>query len=224
MGILLLKMLLAPGMVVAATLGGRRWGPRVGGFLIATPIVAGPILLIVTLQHGHDFGARAARGSLLGIVALSAFCVVFAKVTSLRWRAALVLGWLAFALVGLAGSRWDAPPVLGLLAALASLGLARLLLGSDDGEAIPRREPPSWDLYARAGSTAVLVFTITTLADTLGPAVSGILTPFPIATSVLAAFALAHNGPEAARSMLRGFVTAMPGFAAFFFLVAVLLD
>lgn len=224
MGILLLKLTLAPTMVVAATLAGRRWGARIGGILTATPLVAGPILLVITLQQGHDFGARAARGSLLGIAALAAFCVVFARASPrLRWPRALLAGWLAFALVGAAGSRLDAPPLLGLAAALGSLALARVLLGRDDGLPIARSAPPAWDLYARAGSTALLVFTITTAASTLGPGVSGILTPFPIATSVLAAFTLAADGPRGAQSMLRGFVLALPGFAVFFFGVAVLL-
>lgn len=79
------------------------------------------------------------------------------------------------------------------------------------------------DLYARAASTAVLVITITAAADTVGPAVSGVLTPFPIATSVLAAFSLANDGPRAAAATLRGFVAALPAFAAFFFVVAVVL-
>jgi hypothetical protein len=60
-------------------------------------------------------------------------------------------------------------------------------------------------------------------AGALGPAVSGVLTPFPVAASVLAAFTLAHNGPAASVTMLRGFVTALPGFTVFFFAVAVAL-
>ncbi len=46
------------------------------------------------------------------------------------------------------------------------------------------------------------------------------MTPFPIAASVLAAFTLAHDGPAVSLAMLRGFVAALPGFAAFFFAVA----
>lgn len=201
----------------------RRWGQRAGDILIALPLVAGPILLVITLQHGEAFGARAARGSLLGVVALSAFCIVFARVTRLGWVSALGAGWLAYAAIAAAGSRWDVPPLAGLAVALAALAIARTLLGADDGRGETPRTPPPWGLYARGVSTAVLVFTITTAADTLGPAMSGVLTPFPIATSVLAAFALAHDGPGAATAMLRGFVAALPAFAAFFFAVAITL-
>jgi hypothetical protein len=221
---LVLKVTLAPALVVGVTLAARRWGPRVGGMLIALPVVAGPILLVITLEHGEVFGAHAARSALLGVVALSAFCVAFAAAaTHMRWPAALLIGWAAYAGVAACGSRWDAPPFAGLASALAALLLARALLRRKDHTDALSSSPPPWDLYARAGSTAALVIVLTTAAGALGPAVSGVLTPFPIAASVLAAFTLAHDGPTASLTMLRGFVTALPGFAAFFFAVAIAL-
>jgi hypothetical protein len=223
MVVLLLKMALAPMLVIGATLAGRRWGWRVGGVLIALPLVAGPILLVITLEHGQAFGAHAARAALLGLAALGAFCVVFARVQRLGWVAALAFGWLAYGVVAAAGSRWDAPALGGLGVAVAAIAISRMLLRADDVPVDAHRTPPPWDLYARGASTAVLVCTITTAADRLGPAVSGVLTPFPIATSVLAAFALARDGPAAAASMLRGFVAALPAFAALLFAAAVAL-
>jgi hypothetical protein len=221
---LVLKVALAPALVVGVTLAARRWGSRVGGMLIALPVVAGPILLVITLEHGDAFGARAARGALLGVVALTAFCIAFAAMaTLLRWPTVLLIGWAAYAGVAACGSQWDASPVAGLVAALAALLVARAFFKRDHAGAL-LSSPPPWDLYARAGATAALVILLTTAAGALGPAVSGVLTPFPIAASVLAAFTLAHHGPAASRAMLRGFVEALPGFAAFFFVVAIALE
>jgi hypothetical protein len=221
---LILKIALAPTLVLCVTLATRRWGSRVGGMLIALPVVAGPILLVITLEHGETFGARAARGALLGVVALSAFCAAFAAVASLRrWPAVLLIGWAAFAVVAACGARWDAPPVAGLATALAALLLARAYLSSNAHTDASSPSPPPWDLYARVGATAVLVILLTTAAGALGPAVSGVLTPFPIAASVLATFTLTQEGPAASVALLRGFVVALPGFAAFFFAVAVAL-
>jgi len=39
------------------------------------PVVAGPILLALTLIHGHSFGADAAASTLLALAALTAFVV-----------------------------------------------------------------------------------------------------------------------------------------------------
>jgi hypothetical protein len=223
-GTLVLKVALAPALVTGVTLATRRWGSRVGGMLLALPVVAGPTLLVITLEHGEAFGARAARGALLGVVGLSAFCVAFtAASTLMRWPAVLLVGWAAYVGVAACGSQWDASPFAGLATALAALLFARALFRrKDDADVLPS-PPPPWDLFARALSTAVLVVVLTSAAGALGPAVSGVLTPFPIAASVLVAFTLAHDGPAASVAMLRGFVVALPGFAAFFFAVAVVL-
>ena len=223
--VLALKVALAPLLVVAATLAGRRWGATVAGVVTALPVVAGPILAIVAIEHGRAFGAGAARGALLGIVALSVFCVVFAH-AGLRgwsWPAALATGWGAFAATALILSRIEAPPGWGLAAALAALALAYPLLGTPAATARRTHPPPAWDLPARAGLTIALVLAVTGAAGALGPTLSGVFTPFPIATSVLAAFTLAQDGPEAARGTLRGFVRALPGFALCFFVVALAL-
>jgi hypothetical protein len=224
--VLAMKVVLAPVLVIGATVAGRRWGAIVGGVVTAVPIVAGPILAILTIDHGRAFGAGAARGALLGVVALSAFCAVFAwsAAGGRTWPRALALGWLAYAVVGAVVSRFDVQPGWGLLVGLAALGVGYRLIGEPGQVLAPDRPPPTWDLPARAGLTAVLVLALTAAAGALGPAVSGVLTPFPVATTVLAAFTLQQDGPVAARALLRGFVRALPGFALCFFVVAVALS
>jgi hypothetical protein len=127
-GILLLELALAP-MLVVGRPGRPSLGPRASGTLIALPLVAGPILLVIALEQGEEFGARAARGALLGIVALSAFCVVFARAGS-RWTLALLVGWLAYAVVAAVESCWDRP-----------------------WRASPSRSPPSRPLACSSGRT-----------------------------------------------------------------------
>jgi len=81
---------------------------------------------------------------------------------------------------------------------------------------------PAWDLPARALATAALVVGLTGAAGGLGARMTGVLTPFPVAMSVLAAFVLAQSGPRAANELLRGFLRGAAGFAAFSLLVSVL--
>lgn len=220
-----MKVVLAPLLVVGATLAGRRWGAGVAGVVTAVPIVAGPILAILTLDHGRAFGAAAAASALLGVVALTAFCVAYARaaLAGLDWPRALGVGWLAYVAVALPASRLDLAPAWGLLIALAALAAGYRLIGRPGVVVLPDHPPPAWDLPARALSTAALVVTLTTAAGALGPELSGVLTPFPIATTVIAAFTLRQDGPEATRALLRGFVRALPGFALCFFVVAIAL-
>jgi hypothetical protein len=76
-----LTTLLAPLLVAAATLAARRLGPRIGGVVSAFPAIVGPVLLIDLLEHGATFTARAAAGTLLGLVALAAFNAVYGLAT-----------------------------------------------------------------------------------------------------------------------------------------------
>ena len=123
MSLLLVKLTLAPALVVGSSLAGRRWGPEASGLLVALPLVAGPILLIVDLDHGAHFASRAAAASLLGLVALASFAVVFARVSRRRsWVIAVAAGWLAFLAValGFSAAAQDLPPeeIVGFLDSL----------------------------------------------------------------------------------------------------------
>lgn len=225
MSLLLVKLSLAPLLVVCSSLAGRRWGPAVSGLLVALPLVAGPILLITDLERGADFASRAASSSLLGLVALAAFVVVFARLACRHgWAFAVGAGWIAFLGVALGLSLLPVGALVAALLATGGFALAPKLMPPDphfDGPVVGRL--PAWDLPARAIATALLVLGLTGAAAGLGPTLTGVLTPFPISTSVLAAFVLVQEGPLHANALLRGFLRGAFGFVAFCFLVAVLL-
>jgi hypothetical protein len=223
--LLLVKLTLAPALVVGSSLAGRRWGPEASGLLVALPLVAGPILLIVDLDHGAHFASRAAAASLLGLVALAAFAVVFGRVSRRRgWLIAVAAGWLAFLAVALGFSAAALPAGVGLAIAVAAYAIApRLMPPGSRRPTAPRAQLPAWDLPARALATAVLVLGLTGAAAGFGPTLTGVLTPFPISNTVLAAFVLVLEGPAHANAFLRGFLRGAFGFVAFCFLVAVLL-
>lgn len=225
MTLLALKLLLAPMLVVGSSLAGRRWGPRLGGILVVRPIVAGPILLIVHLEHGSRFAAQAASAATLGIVPLAIFTVVFAYGSRrFGWLLTLAADWAAVLLVDLGLTQLTPPAWVSLLLALAALHGAGWLLGRLDAPMPEARPLPGWDLPARAVATGGLVVVITTLADVLGPTATGVLAPFPIALSVVCAFAVAQSGHPGVLALLRGIVPGLDGFALFCFLVAVTID
>jgi len=66
---LLLTLVLAPVLVVASTLAGRRGGARLTGVLVGLPVVAGPILLIAD-EQGPDvaYGTPDPRSRVLAVV------------------------------------------------------------------------------------------------------------------------------------------------------------
>lgn len=222
MALLVAKFLLAPLCVVAVSLAGRRWGVAVAGILGGLPVVAGPILLALTLIHGRSFGADAAASTLLALAALTAFVVVYGRVAPRAVPAATVLcGWAAF-LVGVGLLALIHPPP-GVSFVLVGAGFAFGLRLLPPPRVAPAAldEPPWWDLPARALAALTLVVALTAVSGALGAHLSGLLAPFPIITSVLAVFTHAHGGPVQARILLRNFLVGFYGFAAFCLTLAV---
>jgi hypothetical protein len=65
---LILKLVVTPALIGAASLAGRRWGAAVGGWLVGIPLTSAPIALFLALDHGAHFAASASVGMLLGTI------------------------------------------------------------------------------------------------------------------------------------------------------------
>jgi hypothetical protein len=219
---LAVKVLLAPSFVVGASLAARRFGPRVGGMVGGLPVVAGPILLIYALTHGAAFAADAAAGTVLGLISLTAFVVVYGRLARRSpWLVCLLTGWLAFALGTLLFSTLTIPVVAALL--LAGLGflLGLKLLPDPRSELSQAPDPPIWDLPLRAFCALLLVLALTAASGWLGSRLSGLLAPFPIIASVLAVFTHIQRGADELLRLARGLIAGFFAFALFCFTLSI---
>lgn len=220
--VLAAKALLAPSFVVAASLVARRFGPWVGGVVGGLPVVAGPILLVYGLAHGRVFAQHAAAGTLLGLLSLTAFVVVYGRLAyHARWWICMLCGWLAFAIGTLALDGVAVPA--GVALALACLGfvVGLLLLPGASGDRGASASPPAWDLPVRAACALALVVALTTASGWLGPQLSGLLAPFPVITTILATFTHAQRGADEAVRLLRGMLSGFVAYALFCFTLTI---
>lgn len=227
MTLIAVKVLLAPSFVVLASVAGRRFGVRIGGMFGGLPVVAGPILLVYALSHGDGFAAGAATGTLLGLVSLIGFVVVYAWLAGRSvWWLSLPGGWAAFAVGTLVFSAVELAP----LPALCAMGLALLLALVSMPSPAPAPGPqsprpfgafPFWDLPMRAACALALVLVLTAAAGWLGPQLSGLLAPFPVIASVLSGFTHAQRGAAEVHRLLRGLLLGYVGFGMFCFVLAV---
>ena len=87
MSLLLLKLILTPSLIGAASLAGRKWGHAISGWIVALPLTTGPIVFLLALTHGPAFAADTAAGILAGGFSLVAFVLTYARL-ALQW------GWL----------------------------------------------------------------------------------------------------------------------------------
>ncbi|MDE2572631.1 MAG: hypothetical protein KGM44_08940 [bacterium] len=220
MELIAIKVGLPTLLIGAASLAGRRWGSAVGGWLIGLPLTSGPVILLLTLQYGDAFAARAAHGIVLGLISTAAFSVAYAL---LARRAALPLcwagSWLAFAVSTIALDHIGFSVAGSFLASLAALSLALLVLPQGERVA-PPPATPWWETPLRMLCAAAIVVFLTALAGLLGPHLAGLITPFPVAGTILTLFTHRLEGAASAVRLLRGFVAGNYAFAAFFLVVA----
>jgi hypothetical protein len=223
-GVLAAKLFLAPSFVVGASVATRRFGASIGGVLAGLPVVAGPILLVYALQHGRAFASHAAGGTLLGLLSLSAFVLVYGHLARrTAWAACVLAGWSAFLAGTFALDHLTVPPGGSLALVLAGLALGAVILPRPFDRARASFAEPSWDLLLRACCALALVLALTALSGRLGAHLSGLLAPFPIITAVLAAFTHAQSGPGEALRLLRGMLGGFVAFALFCFTLTIAL-
>lgn len=223
-GLFLLKLLVTPTLIGAASLAGRRWGQGVGGVIVALPLTSGPIAFFLVLEHGPGFAAGAALGSLAGALAQGVFCLGYAALAFRGgWPAAFAGGALAFAAAGAALQALALPlwPLTALV--MGGLGVAMLLMPRG-AEARRPSPPPRWDIPARMVVATALVLALTAAAATLGSRLSGLLATFPVYAGILAVFAHGQDGAGPATRALRGLLAGLFGFGAFFVVLAALIE
>jgi hypothetical protein len=221
---LLLKLVLTPILVGAASLAGRRWGAEVGGWLVGIPFTSGPIALFLALDAGPRFAADAAAGILAGTASQVAFALAYAWIAIRSgWPASLAAATVSFLAVTAVLDLFRFGAALTFAVAIASLVLALLLMPRRGPARPPAVALPWWDIPARMIVATTFVIALTSAAPALGAHLAGLLSPFPLYATVLAVFAHRLQGGDAAIGVLRGLVLGLFAFAGFFLAVALLL-
>lgn len=220
--LLLFKLTFVPLIVGGIGWAGKRWNSQVAGLLSGLPVVAGPISWFLYLQYGADFAVSAAQSTLLGISALAGFCWMYAWASQrCSWWWSLAAGWSVFLLLALGLAQLQLSLWLTLLVTLSSTLLIWNL--APQGPAVPAKiqSQPS-ELVYRMLFALVLVLLITSFAQTLGSTLSGLLSAFPVASSVLAVFTHRYHAKDQVIVSMRGVLLGSLGLTTFYVLLAFL--
>jgi hypothetical protein len=220
------KIVVTPLLIGGASLAGRRWGHRVGGWLVGLPLTSGPVAFFLATDHGTGFAAQAAIGMLAGTISQVAFALAYHAAACRRWSLPLAIGTVAFAAttVGLSYLHWPALPTFALVLAtlVAGYGLTRAARRQTE-TTVPAAHPPRWDIPVRMVVATAVVLAVTALAPILGAHLAGLLSPFPVFGAVLAVFTHHTHGPAAATAVLDGLITGLAAPAVFFLALALVL-
>jgi uncharacterized membrane protein (GlpM family) len=222
--LIILKLALVPLFLGLISIAGQRFGPSMAGWLAGLPVVVGPILFLIALEQGAPFARDAA------IYTLASVAGVIAWVASYAWMArkapplaATAVAFLAWAVIAL--------PVLFVplnafttgTFALAALLVAPRLFPPVAANLVPQ-PLPRVELVLRMAVGAALTYAVTTLAQSAGPRVSGLLALFPVLTPVLAIFTHVSAGKDHAIAILRGLSRGLFSLVGFCFALTQLLD
>ncbi len=225
MNSLLLKLIVTPAIIGTASLAGRRWGHSISGWLIALPLTTGPITFFLAISHGPAFAATSAAGTLAGGISQAAFVTAYSQLAwHWKWPYTLGAAVAGFAVCTLVLERLSLPliPLCAIIFLVFTLVLMALPRHADPNE-VTDALPPRWDIPLRMLIATAFVVLITALAPSLGARLTGLLSPFPLFTTILAAFAHHQAGPAAAIKVLHGLLMGLFSYASFFFVLAILL-
>lgn len=216
---IVLRLVLPPITVLVAGWLQRRVGPRLSGRLVGLPLTSGPLVLVLLLAEGTPTAVTAAQGVLAGQLMVVGFTTAYAlgSGTAARARSVLVaalavvvmLGAVAHLVIG------RMPWAVGLLVVPLALVALRLWAPAREQEGSSPGGPSVPQLLGRAGVTGVLVATLSTSSRLLGAGLSGVLASVPLVVAVVSPATHRDTGGDAARAMLRGTLTVVPGTAAF---------
>jgi len=221
----LLKLIVTPVLILAASLASRRWGEIVGGWFVGLPLTSGPVCFFLALDQGTGFAAAATLGSLAGAAAEAAFALAYGfKAGRSAWPIALAVGSLAYGLAGFLFQRaalalW---PLVGIVC--VALAASLILMPRPGAKDIAPMTLPRWDIPARMVLATALVLGLTALAPLVGPRLSGLFATYPAFAAVLAAFSHRGRGAAAAIQVLRGLLTGLYSFTGFFATLALTIE
>jgi hypothetical protein len=230
--IVLAKIALAPLLLAACTFTAHRFGSSVGGWLLGLPLTSGPVSVFLFAEHGATFAEKAARATLLGVVAGAIFCACYALASSrMRWWKSLGAAYtVCFATAWMLSlSHFSLAQSIGLVAttlvmlalALSALDEPPIVAPTCTADAPDSCDDPAAGLAARMAVAAFSVVAITAVAGLLGPRVGGVLAPLPILAAVMATTSHRKGARREARGLLRGAIVGSWGVVAFFTVVAI---
>ncbi|WP_329587277.1 hypothetical protein OG500_37865 [Kitasatospora sp. NBC_01250] len=215
MELLLLRVALAPSLVLLASVVARRLGPRRGGQLLGAPTTTGPFLALTWLASGPERAASAAHGTVTGTLVVACFCLAHARLAPTRPPGrTLALALLCAAGAGLVGAGLDE---VRLSAALTSAVIVAGLLtwpatGADHRQPTAAR---GWEIPVRMALSGVTVAGALAAAAALGPFVGGVLSALPVLLSIMGTSVHRTAGAPAAAELMRGALTSAAGTLGF---------
>lgn len=218
MGVILIKLLLTPALMLVVSMVSRRWGNLAGGIACGLPLTSGPISVYLAVEQGTGFASYAAANSLTGINGVLAcylgyiFLSKYVNITLSCAIAILVFGAVNMLML-------HAPIWLDVVVSIVIIYII-IVITAGVGDQVSKSRIPPFDLPARAIVATLLVLAVTASAGALGPQVVGIISPVPVIAWPLIIFGHVQDGRDGAIAAIRGAAGGAVSLIIFYLIVA----
>lgn len=214
LGLLLLKMALAAGIVVGCSLLAEKAGPLLAAMIATLPISIGPIYVFLALDHDAAFISQSALASMSGNLGNALLCLVYVLLAQRHGVVVSLLPALAswLATVSLL-NRLHLPVAIVLGLTVLVFPLVHLALRRY-GQVRPDHPPgrPWYAIPLRALGVALLAGSVTVLSETVGPVWSGAFAAAPIVLPSLIVMLQPRIGGRATAALIANCVLGLFGF------------
>jgi hypothetical protein len=209
------KIVLTAAIVVGAAMATERAGPLLGALIVTLPISAGPAYVFLALQHGPDFIAASALGSLAVNAANGVFGLVYVVLAQRRGLfisvASALAVWIAIA-VAFRAIEWTL--LRALLLNVAVYAVCLPLAARFRHAAMPVYRRRWYDAPLRGLLVCAVVTAVLTLSARVGPVATGILATAPIVMTSMALILHPRVGGAASAAVIANGLTGLVGFGA----------
>lgn len=189
-------------LVIGAAWVAERLGPFWGALVATLPISAGPIYVLLAIDHDKAFVVHAVAGTLAALSATAGFLLCIAKLVH---RVGLALGLcvgigLWFSIVTVIDTYFTSERMIvpAFFWAIATLIIGHALTVAERQIPVRISQGSRWyDVPTRATLVGLLVASVSTLSAVIGPAAAGYAAMFPITMISLSIILRFRLGKEA---------------------------
>ena len=210
-----LKLVLVPFVILVLTAISKKSGSAVGGMFAGLPIISGPILLFLSLQHGPSFGQKASETMILGVAGVAIYAVVYSiSARRFHWFVSLFLASLFFYLSTLL---FVQIPISGMERFFFTVIIILICFKCiPDLKETIKVQPIRFEVFYRIIVGVCLLFTVTYFSNSVGAQYSGVISSFPVTAAIIPTFIHAVQGKEGAIIFLKNLAFSLFSMCIFF--------
>ena len=207
------RMAVTAAFVVAASIITERSGPAIGALVATLPVSAGPSYLFLAIDHDAAFIAQSTIASLPMNAATILMSLVFVNLAQHRGTVTSLTAGIAVWFVFAALVSWFEWTLAGgIIVNIVALAVCLPLVQRFRAAKMPLITRRWYDIPLRAALVAVLVATVVTLSNIVGPRISGVIALFPAVFSSLILILMPRIGGRATAALLANGQWGMIGF------------